>query len=99
VRPPFPLCMAWDFLFNVYSHTAGEGDTVCCFSCGVEMSNWTTVENIWVRHARQSPNCQLLIREKGQDFINDVIDEHGRYVVPAKEPVINVSSYFIFTSQ
>jgi len=58
------------------------------------MSNWTSVENIWVRHARQSPNCQLLIREKGHDFINDVIDEHGRYVVPAKEPVINVSSYF-----
>ncbi|KAF6038799.1 BIRC2 [Bugula neritina] len=43
-----------------------------------------------VRHARQSPNCQLLIREKGHDFINDVIDEHGRYVVPAKEPVINI---------
>ncbi|XP_067948753.1 baculoviral IAP repeat-containing protein 7-like [Watersipora subatra] len=67
----------------------GRGDVVCCFSCGVEMADWAPTDNVWRRHARQSPECQLVIQEKGADWIAATIQEHGRYVEPEKEPVIH----------
>ena len=68
----------------------GRGDVVCCFSCGTEMSGWTSTENIWRRHARQAPQCQLLIQEKGSDYVARVIEEHGRFQTPDPEPRIAV---------
>ncbi|XP_067948757.1 baculoviral IAP repeat-containing protein 7-like [Watersipora subatra] len=68
----------------------GRGDVVCCFSCGVEMSDWAPTDDVWRRHARQSPECQLVIQEKGADWVAATIQEHGRYVEPEKEPVIHV---------
>ena len=73
-----------------YYFLLGHGDVVCCFSCGTEMSGWTSTENIWRRHARQAPQCQLLIQEKGSDYVAQVIEEHGRFQTPEREPKIAV---------
>ena len=54
------------------------------------MSDWTSTENVWKRHARQAPNCQLVIQEKGSDWVDLIITEHGRFVQPEPEPTINV---------
>ena len=76
--------------FTNFFYYVGPGDTVRCFFCGCEMSNWTSTENIWKRHARQAPQCQLLIQEKGSDWVARVIEEHGRLWPKKNEPKISV---------
>ncbi|XP_067951960.1 E3 ubiquitin-protein ligase XIAP-like, partial [Watersipora subatra] len=66
----------------------GREDVVSCFSCGVEMAGWAPTDNVWRRHARQSQECQLVIQEKGAEWVAATLQEHGRYIEPAKEPVI-----------
>ena len=64
---------------------------VCCYSCGVGMKDWMSEDDIWSRHARQSPHCQLLIREMGEQYISSQINELGRYVYPLERQRLKVS--------
>lgn len=69
-----------------------SSDTMTCFSCGLESSKWNVGEDVWVRHARSSPNCQHLITERGTEFIRQKLDHHGAYAPEIEGNKINVSS-------
>ena len=71
----------------------GRGDECVCFSCGIKMSNWSEQENVWHRHARMSPHCQLLLQEKGQEFVDSVLEEYGAFRQGGRSAVINVGHH------
>ena len=85
------LCSV-SLLILKFSHI-GRGDECVCFSCGVKMSNWSEQENVWHRHARMSPHCQLLLQEKGQEFVDSVLEEYGAFRQGGRSAVINVSQH------
>ena len=85
------LCSV-SLLILKFSHI-GRGDECVCFSCGVKMSNWSEQENVWHRHARMSPHCQLLLQEKGQEFVDSVLEEYGAFRQGGRSAVINVSHH------
>ena len=47
----------------------GCSDKVVCYSCGVELCEWSEDADVWKTHARVSPTCLHVINHKGQDFI------------------------------
>ncbi|XP_025098299.1 uncharacterized protein LOC112566359 [Pomacea canaliculata] len=53
----------------------GEGSTVCCFYCGVQVGNWRPAMNPWHEHVRGQPTCQYLIQMKGEDFVKEIQKE------------------------
>lgn len=55
----------------------GSDDVVICYECGSTMGDWDRRDDIWIRHARQSPECQLLLAQKGPEFILSTINEFG----------------------
>ena len=44
---------------------------VRCFTCGVELFDWTPGAEPLVQHALASPDCYFLVQNKGQGFITD----------------------------
>ncbi|XP_071135428.1 uncharacterized protein [Mytilus edulis] len=52
-------------------------DCVRCFQCGIGLRNWEEDDNPWVEHARWSRKCQYLIRRKGQEFIDSIVQLLG----------------------
>ncbi|KAL5010541.1 hypothetical protein ScPMuIL_012846 [Solemya velum] len=53
-------------------YSAGFGDSVRCFCCGIGLRNWQTGDSPWVEHARYSPTCVYVRMSKGEDFIEMV---------------------------
>ncbi|XP_060574541.1 uncharacterized protein LOC132732182 isoform X3 [Ruditapes philippinarum] len=50
-----------------------EIDDECqCFECGQVLKEWSACDNPWSEHARHSPDCPFVKREKGQAFVNEV---------------------------
>ena len=47
----------------------GCSDKVVCYSCGVELYEWSEDADVWKTHAKVSPTCLHVINHKGQDFI------------------------------
>ena len=81
-----------DCIDVIYLLPLGSVDIVCCHMCGVEMGRWSADEDVWVRHARQSPDCQFLLQEKGEPFVTSTLDEYGRYVACPRTQHLNVRS-------
>ncbi|XP_076824917.1 inhibitor of apoptosis protein-like isoform X2 [Clavelina lepadiformis] len=53
----------------------GDGDNVCCWYCGIEVSNWATRNHAWKEHAKLHPSCQYLLRNRGVEFVESVLTE------------------------
>jgi hypothetical protein len=64
---PYDLAKAGFFYFGV-------GDQVICYHCGIGVTNWEDDDIPWEEHAYLQRDCPLVIMEKGQDFINKVIE-------------------------
>ena len=69
---------------------SGKGDKIVCFYCGGGLRDLLPVDNLWIEHARWFPECQFLIYEKGQDFVNSVCQKY-RAIITA-EDVNNIES-------
>ncbi|KAJ8032708.1 E3 ubiquitin-protein ligase XIAP [Holothuria leucospilota] len=54
----------------------GIEDHVECFYCGVILGNWEPQYDPWQEHARHSPRCLWLLKQKGQCFIDDVTKKY-----------------------
>ncbi|GJQ74489.1 hypothetical protein Trydic_g21358 [Trypoxylus dichotomus] len=52
----------------------GNGDKAICFSCGLGVHKWEETDDPWVEHAKWSPYCQYILKEKGQKFVQDVLN-------------------------
>ncbi|XP_067946242.1 baculoviral IAP repeat-containing protein 8-like [Watersipora subatra] len=73
-----------------YYYQGGEG--VVCFWCNSTSANWNAGENFWVRHARTSPKCRFLYLQKGQEFIDRAIEEHGVFPTLLPDSTMTVST-------
>ncbi|XP_052761135.1 baculoviral IAP repeat-containing protein 3-like [Mya arenaria] len=49
---------------------AGIGDCTRCFWCGIGLRHWTREDDPWTEHARFSLDCNHVLINKGQEFIN-----------------------------
>jgi len=77
----------------VHSHTlsnfllycvSGYGDYVRCFFCGGGLRNWEPGDDPWVEHARWFPRCIFVKQNKGQTFINLVLQRQREMVSTVK---------------
>ncbi|XP_063397374.1 baculoviral IAP repeat-containing protein 3-like [Mytilus trossulus] len=57
--------------FFAFRNTHNE-DSVCCFCCGVVLTNWAEDDDPWVEHAWWFPQCRFLKESKGERFIQSV---------------------------
>ncbi|XP_069131056.1 uncharacterized protein [Argopecten irradians] len=61
---------------------AGYGDYVRCFFCGGGLRNWEPGDDPWVEHARWFPRCVYVKQNKGQPFINMVLQRQRELTLP-----------------
>ncbi|XP_033740766.1 uncharacterized protein LOC117327746 [Pecten maximus] len=61
---------------------AGYGDYVRCFFCGGGLRNWEPGDDPWVEHARWFPRCAYVKQNKGQTFINMVLQRQRELTLP-----------------
>ncbi|XP_033740539.1 uncharacterized protein LOC117327596 [Pecten maximus] len=61
---------------------AGYGDYVRCFFCGGGLRNWEPGDDPWVEHARWFPRCAHVKQNKGQTFINLVLQRQRELTLP-----------------
>lgn len=52
----------------------GLGDHVRCFHCDGGLRNWETTDDAWTEHARWFPKCEFVNLVRGQEFIQQCID-------------------------
>ncbi|XP_069135899.1 baculoviral IAP repeat-containing protein 3-like [Argopecten irradians] len=58
------------------------GDTVRCFHCHTGLAKWDRDDDPWVEHARHSPECPYLRKQKGQEYINNIQTQWARIYTP-----------------
>lgn len=56
----------------------GNGDKVICFSCNLGVHKWEETDEPWFEHAKWSPHCPYVLREKGSEFVQDVLNGHKK---------------------
>lgn len=49
----------------------GKSDQVICFSCELGLKHWKEQDNPWEDHAKCSPNCEFLLKERGKEFVQN----------------------------
>lgn len=47
-----------------------KGDRVACFKCQGALSEFAAEDDVWVRHAKELPNCMFMQASKGEVFID-----------------------------
>ncbi|XP_060068508.1 baculoviral IAP repeat-containing protein 3-like [Ylistrum balloti] len=52
----------------------GYGDAVVCFWCGVCIFSWEDGDDPWIEHVKWQPICPFTIQNKGQDFIDLILE-------------------------
>lgn len=55
-----------DFVNSGFYYT-GHGDVVTCFYCSITIKNWSTLDNVFEKHADKSPSCLFV-----HNFLNIV---------------------------
>lgn len=48
---------------------SGQGDSVICFSCGINVHRWLPQDDPWEYHAHLNPDCEYVLLEKGLSFV------------------------------
>ena len=51
----------------------GEGDKVKCWYCNGGLKNWDRFDDPWIEHAKWFPLCEYLLKNKGVDFVKDIV--------------------------
>lgn len=49
---------------------SGKNDVVYCFFCGQGLRAWEPEDDVWIEHARWSPQCVHLLNCKGREFVD-----------------------------
>ena len=57
------------FYYSQQQNSTGGSDRVRCFTCGVEVSNWSAIEDPVTRHVLLSPECHFLLRKVGREEV------------------------------
>ncbi|XP_076456332.1 putative inhibitor of apoptosis [Babylonia areolata] len=52
-----------------------HSDKAVCYSCGVELYDWSKEADVWITHAAVSPTCLHVISCKGEDFITQALNQ------------------------
>jgi hypothetical protein len=68
------MCFNCDSLCEFDNFFLGCSDQVACFYCGVELRKWGPKDDAWKTHAKVSPQCQHVLNEKGQAFVDQSAD-------------------------
>ncbi|KAL3853025.1 hypothetical protein ACJMK2_016611 [Sinanodonta woodiana] len=60
----------------------GDGDSVICYYCGGELSNWGPGDNAWIEHETFYPSCaHVLLQKTGHLTLGDGHADHESYVM------------------
>ena len=51
----------------------GDGDRVKCWYCNGGLKNWERFDDPWIEHAKWFPFCEYLLKNRGVDFVKDIV--------------------------
>lgn len=60
--------------------------------CGMEFGRMSQYDDVWMKHAQKSPTCRLVLREKGEEFVQQTLAALGPYREPRREPRLQVQN-------
>lgn len=60
------------YLVDAGFYYIGKEDIVRCYFCDIGLAEWDAEDDPWSEHARHSPECEYLKREKGPEFIENI---------------------------
>lgn len=61
-------------LYPAGFYYTGYGDRVCCFVCRGLVEGWNSIDNAWSEHARLFPDCEYVRTNKGEFYIDQVLN-------------------------
>lgn len=59
----------------------GRKDFVKCFECGLGLGEWRGDDEPWQQHAIFNGNCKHLRENKGQEYIDFIVDFHKKCTI------------------
>ncbi|KAK3605804.1 hypothetical protein CHS0354_002421 [Potamilus streckersoni] len=60
----------------------GDGDSVTCYCCGGELSQWGPGDNSWTEHEKFYPSCaHVLLHKMGELTLGDEHADHETYAI------------------
>ena len=51
----------------------GDGDRKKCWYCNGGLKNWERFDDPWIEHAKWLPLCEFLLKNRGVDFVKDIV--------------------------
>ncbi|PJE78157.1 hypothetical protein CI610_02917 [invertebrate metagenome] len=75
-----------------------KGQTIC-YRCYVILQDWQDLDNAFEWHARFSPTCSYIKKEKGRDYIETMVRSRHTHIEAIKQkrenpPLVIVDQYF-----
>ena len=61
-----------DSYFFLYQLIGQLETGVFCFQCKISITDWKENDDPWVKHTQSNSDCDFIISQKGQAFINEV---------------------------
>jgi baculoviral IAP repeat-containing protein 7/8 len=53
----------------------GTGDRVCCFCCGLGLTDWKDEDDPWREHVAWGTSCNFTLMVKGKQFIQTILQQ------------------------
>ncbi|KAJ8315171.1 hypothetical protein KUTeg_007321 [Tegillarca granosa] len=72
IQDPVYLVDAGFYYIVDFCFILGKEDIVRCYFCDIGLAEWDAEDDPWAEHARHSPECEYLKREKGLEFIENI---------------------------
>ena len=51
----------------------GDGDLAKCWYCNGGLKNWERFDDPWIERAKWFPFCEYLLKNRGVDFVKDIV--------------------------
>lgn len=73
---PIQTTISADILSKNGFYYSGVADKAQCYHCNSIFKHWTEGDNPLMEHAKGYPDCDYLRTVKGEQFVNEVFNEH-----------------------
>ena len=54
----------------------GLRDRVKCWYCNGGLQNWNQEDDPWEEHTKWFPSCEFVLQQKGEDFVQRIVDNN-----------------------
>ena len=77
---------------NAGLYYLGIRDRVKCFYCNGGLQNWDKYDDPWFEHAKWFPQCELLLQQKGPEYVERVTNRFQHLTRPTLNQPVSLSA-------